>query len=155
MTLAVGLLYTVQAKVPLSSNESRQRLYSLRSLMTGNSCLIYYVTTSFVYKRSFPPFRSDAYQEKPRCLDVLHAFFAPNVLTSVYTKCDFSPICCRTKFHQIFQSINQFVFYFRTPLRYKHTFITSIGKAWKRAHAAKRVIVEACPSKRLGMAALP
>ena len=24
------------------------------------------------------------------------------VLRSVYTKCDFSPICCRTKFHQIF-----------------------------------------------------
>ena len=23
-------------------------------------------------------------------------------LRSVYTKCDFSPICCRTKFHQIF-----------------------------------------------------
>ena len=45
-------------------------------------------------------------------------------------------------------SINQSIlFYFRTPLRYKHTFIISIGKAWKRAHAAKRVIVEACPSK--------
>ena len=24
------------------------------------------------------------------------------LLRSVYTKCDFSPICCRTKFHQIF-----------------------------------------------------
>ena len=48
--------------------------------MTGNSCLIYYVTASFVYKRSFTPFRSDAYEEKPRCLDLLHAFFAPSSL---------------------------------------------------------------------------
>ena len=38
-------------------------------LMTGNSCLIYHT-----------PFRSDAYEEKPRCLDLLHAFFAPNSL---------------------------------------------------------------------------
>ena len=49
-------------------------------LMTGNYCLIYYVTASFVYKRSFTPFRSDAYEKKPRCLDLLHAFFAPNAL---------------------------------------------------------------------------
>ena len=48
--------------------------------MTGNSCLIYYVTASFVYTRSLTPFRSDAYEEKPRCLDLLHAFFAPNAL---------------------------------------------------------------------------
>ena len=31
-------------------------------LVTGNSCLIYYVTASFVYTRSFTHFRSDAYQ---------------------------------------------------------------------------------------------
>ena len=49
-------------------------------VMTGNSCLIYYVTASFVYKGSFTPFRSDAYEEKPRCLDLLHAFFALNAL---------------------------------------------------------------------------
>ena len=48
--------------------------------MTGNSCLIYYVTASFVYKRSFTTFRSDAYEEKPRSQDLLHAFFAPNSL---------------------------------------------------------------------------
>ena len=48
--------------------------------MTGNSCLIYYVSASFVYNRSFTPFRSDAYEEKPRSQDLLHAFFAPNAL---------------------------------------------------------------------------
>ena len=37
-------------------------------------------TASFVYKRSFTPFRSDAYEEKPRSQDLLHAFFAPNSL---------------------------------------------------------------------------
>ena len=26
------------------------------------------------------------------------------VLRSVYTKCDFSPFCCRTKFHKIFDA---------------------------------------------------
>ena len=49
-------------------------------VMTGNSCLIYYVTASFVYKRSFTLFHSDAYEEKPRSQDLLHAFFAPNAL---------------------------------------------------------------------------
>ena len=48
--------------------------------MTGNSCLIYYVTASFVHKRSFTPFRSDAYEEKPRSQDLLHAFIVPNSL---------------------------------------------------------------------------
>ena len=28
--------------------------------------------------------------------------FIKNRTRSVYTKCDFSPICCRTKFHNIF-----------------------------------------------------
>ena len=49
-------------------------------VMTGNSCLIYNVTASFVYKRSFTPFRSDAYEEKPSSQDLLHAFFALNAL---------------------------------------------------------------------------
>ena len=38
------------------------------------------VTASFVYTRSFTSFRSDAHEQKPRCLDLLHAFFAPNSL---------------------------------------------------------------------------
>ena len=49
-------------------------------LMTGNSWLIYYITASFVCTRSFTPFRSDAREEKPKCLVLSHVFFAPNSL---------------------------------------------------------------------------
>ena len=42
--------------------------------------MIYYVTASFVYKKSFTPFYSDAYEEKPRSQDLLDAIFAPNSL---------------------------------------------------------------------------
>ena len=60
----------------IPSNVKPKTIY----LMTGNSCLIYYVTALFVYKRSFTPFRSDTYEGKPRSQDLLHAFFAPNAL---------------------------------------------------------------------------
>ena len=75
--IATSLLIHTSLLLPFATpSDKANSIY----LMTGNFCLIYYVTASYVYKRSFTPTRSDAYEEKPRCQDLLHAFFAPNSL---------------------------------------------------------------------------